>query len=304
LELSMELIARLLLAAVLAFSALAKASRPRASSEAMETFGFTTSASRWTAWGVAVVAESVLAFGVAIGSDRAAYLAAALMALFALTLGSALLRGRAGAPCACFGGGSKVSGWAIVRNAALAIAFAALPSLPTSFGSLSTDDWLTIGLVVALVAVAALAVVVLALAREVGMLRLRLGPASALEIAHEGPEIGGRIGLVERFGFASGTELALAVFSSEGCHVCRGLEPAVDSLRREPSIAVEVFDERRDSDVWEAVAVPGAPYAIALERDGTVGAKGAFNNLSQLESILATAERRRSERRRAEALGV
>ena len=48
----------------------------------------------------------------------------------------------------------------------------------------------------------------------------------------------------------------------------------------------------------EALAIPGAPYAIALERDGTVGAKGTFNNLAQLESILATAERRRRERPR------
>lgn len=300
----MELIARLLLAAVLAAGALAKISRPRPSSEAMETFGFSTPTSRWTAWAIAVVVESALAIGVAIGSDRAAYLAAGLMALFALTLGSALLRGRAGAPCACFGGGSKVSAPAIARNAALAVAFAALPSLPTSFGALSTDAWLTVGLSVALAAVAALAVVVVALAREVGMLRLRLGPAGALEIAHEGPEIGGRIGLVERFRLERSNELALAVFSSEGCHVCRALEPAVQSLRREPSLAVEVFEERRDSDVWEAVAVPGAPYAIALERDGTVGAKGTFNNLSQLESILATAERRRGERVRAEVLGV
>ena len=119
------------------------------------------------------------------------------------------------------------------------------------------------------------------------MLRLRLGPAAALEIADEGPEVGGRTELIERFALDRRNELALAVFTSEGCHVCRGLEPAVDSLRREPALAVEVFDEGDDADVWEALAIPGAPYAIALERDGTVGAKGTFNNLSQLESILA-----------------
>jgi hypothetical protein len=223
------------------------------------------------------------------------------MALFGASLVSALMQGRAGEPCGCFGGGSKVSALAVLRNALLAAAFAVTPSLPES---LTTDEWLATGLVVALLACLALTVAVLALAREVGMLRLRLGPASALEIAHEGPEVGGRTSLVERFDFEHRQELALAVFSSAGCHVCRALEPAVDSLRREPALTVEVFEESADSDVWEALAIPGAPYAIALERNGTVGAKGTFNNLSQLESILATAERRRAERSRIEALGV
>lgn len=293
--------AGLVLAAVLAASSLAKLARPGRSIEAMATFGFSSPASRWTAWSVAVVAELALAVGVAAGSDEAALAAAALMILFALTLGGAIMRGQAGRPCACFGGGSKVSGWAIARNLALAAALVALPFLPDD---LSTDGWLALGLAAALLAVAGLGVVVLALAREVGMLRLRLGPSAALEIAHEGPEVGGRTELIERFDFHPRNEFALAVFSSEGCHVCRALEPAVDSLRSEPALAVETFEEGGDSDVWESLAIPGAPYAIALERDGTVGAKGAFNNLAQLESILATAERRRSARTRIEALGV
>jgi len=125
----MTLAARLLLAAVLAWSAAAKLADPRRSTAAMATFGFPTAASRRLAWTIAVVAETVLAIGVAAGSDRAAYLAAALLLLFALTLGSALLRGQAGAPCACFGGGSRVSGLAVARDVALAATFAALPAL-------------------------------------------------------------------------------------------------------------------------------------------------------------------------------
>lgn len=126
----METAARLLLAGVLAWSAAAKLADARRSTAAMATFGFATPASRRLAWTVAVVAEAVLAVGVAAGSDRAAYLAAALMALFAATLGSALMRGRAGAPCACFGGGSRISGWAVARDIALAAAFAVVPALP------------------------------------------------------------------------------------------------------------------------------------------------------------------------------
>ncbi|MCB0865575.1 MAG: hypothetical protein KDB58_07685 [Solirubrobacterales bacterium] len=299
----MELLVRLILAGVLVAAAGAKLARPRQATAAMATHGFRTPLTRRIAFAFVVAAELALAVGVALGSDDAAYGAALLMALFALTLGGEMLRGKAGEPCGCFGGDSRVGWGAIARNVVLAAAFAAVPSLPESL-SLSTDGWLALGLAVALLACAGLALAVLALAREVGMLRLRLGPEAALEIAHEGPEVGGRSALVERFSFEPRNELALAVFTSEGCHVCRALEPAVDSLRREPALAVEVFPEGTESALWEELAIPGAPYAVALDRGGTVGAKGTFNNLAQLESILATAERRGAERRRVEALGV
>jgi hypothetical protein len=294
----LEVAARLILAGVLAASAGAKLARPRASSAAMATYGFRRPAGRWIAWAFAVLAESGLAVGVASGSDAAAYGAAALMLLFAATLGSAVLEGKAGSPCACFGPSSTVSLLAVVRNLALAAAFAVLPALPA--GSPTTDEWLGLGLAVALLACAGLTIALLALAREVGMLRLRLGPSSALEVAHEGPELGGRIALIERFRLDRRTELAVAVFTSDGCHVCRALAPAVDSLRSEPSLAVLSFEEGADADVWERLAIPGAPYALAIAPDGTVMAKGTFNNLAQLESIIATAERRRGEA----ALGV
>lgn len=297
----MELIGRLILALVLVAAVVGKLAKPRQATAAMATHGFRTPFARRLAFAFVVAAEAALAVGVALGSDEAAYLAAALMTMFALTLGGEMLRGKAGEPCGCFGGDSKVGWPAIGRNVVLAAAFATVPLLP---GSLSTEGWLTLGLVAAFVAIAGLAIALLALAREVGMLRLRLGPAAALEVPHEGPEVGGRSSLIERFTFERRNELALAVFSSEGCHVCRSLEPAVDSLRGEPALAVEVFPEGTEGELWEELGIPGAPYAVALDRNGTVGAKGTFNNLSQLESILATAERRGAERRRVEALGV
>ena len=60
----------------------------------------------------------------------------------------------------------------------------------------------------------------------------------------------------------------------------------------EPLVAVEVFDEVRDAEVWAELGIPGSPFAVALGRDGAVRAKGTFNSYGQLESILATAERR------------
>lgn len=298
----LEVVVRLVLAGVLIAAAAGKLARPAESRAAMATYGFEGAAAQSLAWGSVLFAELALAVGVIAGSDPAAYAAAGLMVLMAAVLGNALMRGKAGAPCGCFGPSSKVSPLALVRNLALAAGFVAVPALPED--PLSTDAWLGIGLALALVAVAGLAVAVLALAREVGMLRFRLGPASALEVSHEGPEVGGRSGLIDHFEPTARSEFALAVFTSVGCHVCKALAPAIDSLRSEPSLIVSSFEEGADSEVWEALGIPGAPYAIALDMDGTVMAKGTFNNLAQLESIAATAERRRAERSRVEALGV
>jgi hypothetical protein len=168
-----------------------------------------------------------------------------------------------------------------------------VPTLPS--GLPSRDGWLLLGLVAAFVCIAVLSVAVLALARELGMLRLRLGPESALSIGDEGPPLGERVGLPERFERAARAELALAIFSSDGCRLCQGLKPVIAAFRRDPLVAVEVFDEVRDADVWRALRIPGSPFAVAFGRDGAVHAKGTFNTYGQLESILATAERRVAE---------
>jgi hypothetical protein len=140
----------------------------------------------------------------------------------------------------------------------------------------------------------ALTVVVLALAREVGVLRMSVDPRGALEIAHEGPELGGHTELIEAFGSDLAERgLGLAVFTSEGCSMCKALSPAITSLARDPHVALRRFDEVEDAGAWALADVPGSPYAVAIGTDGTVLAKGTFNSAAQLESVLATAERRR-----------
>ena len=283
---------RLGMGAALVGAALLKLASPRSSVAALATFGFAAGPLRWVGWGSLICAELALGIGVAAGSELAAYLAAALMAMFALLLLGALMRGRAGAPCACFGSRSRVSPLGVLRNLAMAAGYAALPLLPEE--SLSTDQWLGLGLGAALLGCAGLAVAVLALAREVGMLRLRMGPSAALEIPGEGPPLGEDAGLAGRFAAAPPGGLLLAVFLSEGCHVCRGLEPVIEGLASDPVLSVLVFDEVADTEVWRRLEIPGSPYAAALDLDGVVLAKGSFNNLAQLESVLATAERRRA----------
>src|ERR671919_2645121 len=226
---------RIVLAAVLVAASVAKLASPRSSSAALSTFGIRGNRTRWAAWAILIAAELALAAGVAAGLDLAAYLAAGLMAAFGAAMLAALQRGRAGAPCACFGARSRVGRPAVARNLVLSFAFVALPLLPEE--ELTTDQWLTLGLVAALLACVGLAIAVLALAREVGMLRLRLGPGAALEIPEEGPPVGSRVGVVDRFSRRAPAELALAVFVSDACHVCRGLEPAIESLANDPVLS-------------------------------------------------------------------
>jgi hypothetical protein len=287
-----SVVASLLLALVLLGSAGLKLAGGPSTRAALATYGIRGEPWTGVAWAALVAVEAGLALGVAAGSEPAAWAAAGLFALFAAAQATALMHGRAGAPCACFGARGRVSHTSVGRAALLASAFAVLPLLPRE--DLTADEWLAIGLGAALLGVVALGVVVLALAREVGALRLALGPQSALEIPHEGPEVGGRTALVERFGaeLADG-RLGLAVFTSEGCHVCGALEPAVEALGRDAHVALRRFDEAADADAWALADVPGSPFAVALDARGTVLAKGTFNTGAQLESVLATAERRR-----------
>jgi hypothetical protein len=298
----LEVGARIVLALVLFGASVAKLASPGSSSAALSTFGVRGPRARWAVWGALIAAELSLAAGVAAGLELAAYLAAGLMAAFGAAMLFVLRRGGAGSPCACFGARSTVGWPAVARNLALSFAFVALPLLPD--GEPSTDEWLALGLAVALIACAGLAVAVLALAREVGMLRLRLGPGAALEIPEEGPPVGSRIDIVDRFSRRPPVELALAVFVADGCHVCRGLEPAIESLSGDPVLSVVTFEEAAEPEAWRSLEIPGSPYAVALDLEGTVLAKGTFNNLAQLESVLATAERRRAERAQIEAAGV
>jgi hypothetical protein len=242
-------------------------------------------------WGGLIGVEAVLGVGVAIGMDAAAYAAAALIVGAGVAQTAALMSGRAGAPCGCFGARGRIGRASIARAGVLAAACAVLPELQRAH--VTTQGWLAIGLALTALALVALAVVVLALAREVGVLRLAVGPHGALEVAHEGPEVGARSGLADAFGddLRPG-RLALAVFSSEGCGLCRALAPTVAAFGNDPRISLRVFDEVADAAAWAAADVPGSPFAVALDADGTVLAKGTFNTGAQLESVLATAERR------------
>jgi hypothetical protein len=279
------------LAALFLLAALQKAARPRASSAALATYSV-PERTRTTVLIAAIGVELALAVGLAAGLSLTAWAGSALALAFAALAARSLRAGRGGAPCACFGPGSRLTRWSVVGNLALAGALAAIPFIPRT--ELDLQAWLAIGLGVALAGLLALGVAVTALAREVGLLRRELVPAPALEIPDEGPPLGIRTSLIERFGPGPRSAWALAVFSSEDCRLCQILAPAISVLAQDPLVDVEVFDEQRDALVWRALGIPGSPFAVAMDPAGRVLAKGTFNSPAQLEGILAAAERRAS----------
>lgn len=285
-----ELGVRLLLGGVLAVAVVAKLAAPRSGQDALAGLGFGSPLARAIGFWSLIAVEAVLAVTIVAGSDEAAVAGAALMFGFALLMAGAIARGRAGEPCGCFGTQSKIGWTGVARNLLLGAGFVLVAALPSR--ELSTDQWLGLGLIAALLAGVGLAGAVLALAREIGLLRMRVGPTSALDIPNEGPEVGSRTQLAESLPELEMKGMGLAVFTSAGCHICEAMKPAIASIAAHPAVAVAKFDEVADQETWGALDVPGSPYAVAIDQQGTVLAKGTFNNLAQIESILATAERR------------
>jgi hypothetical protein len=275
------------LAGVLLASAAGKARAGRAGRDALRSYGLGDAPARAAVWASTIAVEAGLAIAVAAGVPWAAAAAGGLLTVFTLILAVAILQGRSGRPCGCFGSRSRIGRPAAGQTALLAMAFTALAFVPDYRPS--TQAWLAAGLVVALAGLVALGIAVLALARELGELRLAVAPQAALSLDHEGPELGGRVALIGRF--ERRAPLALAVFTSPGCSLCSALEPSLRLLENDPEVELRLFDEEADVDAWTALAVPGSPYGVVLAPDGEVLAKGTFNSLYQLESLLTHATR-------------
>jgi len=171
--------------------------------------------------------------------------------------------------------------------------------------------------VVLWVVVIALCVLVVALARQIGTLHLRLGPRGALELDDEGPPLGASPpprdardldGKPVTIGGPGQAQLLL--FVSPGCMVCGQVLPSLPVLARAhelEGVAIseeDAIETRRElghhrqvrivagHDHFSAYEVPGTPYAVVLDRLGVVRGKGTVNNLEQFEGLIATARRR------------
>ncbi|HEX6130986.1 MAG TPA: thiol-disulfide isomerase [Actinomycetota bacterium] len=159
--------------------------------------------------------------------------------------------------------------------------------------------WWAAAFVAQWVLVIVLALVVVALARQVGTLHLRLGPRGALEVDDEGPPLGDAP-LPMRARAADGAEVTiggpgprrLVVFSSPTCPVCREVVPAVPTAANAAGVVAQVVHDPDGEREWD---VPGTPFAVVLDASGVVRAKGTVNDLEQLEGLLDTATRRIDE---------
>lgn len=272
---------RAVLATILLGTAFAKLASGGAARAALRSYGLTSARARAVGWSLLIALEAGLGVALATGAPGAAEAAAGTLAFFAAMLVLVVLRGGSGQPCGCFGGRSRIGWTGAGRAALLAAACASLPFVAST--RFATQTWLAIGLVATLCGLAVLGVAIVALAREVGELRLSLGPQAALSLEGEGPELGRTVSLPR---LDADRPQALAVFTSANCPLCHAIRPALRLLARDSDLQVEEFDEQNDAEAWDVLDIPGSPYGVVLEQ-GRVIAKGTFNTLLQLESLLA-----------------
>jgi hypothetical protein len=161
------------------------------------------------------------------------------------------------------------------------------------------SGWWTAAFVAQWALLVVLCVVVVALARQVGTLHLRLGPRGALEIDTEGPVIGEPLPAVDALDADGGSVVLggpgpkrLVLFSSPTCTVCREVAPAIPAAARAADLIPQVV---HDIDAERIVDVPGTPFLLVLDEMGVVRGKGTVNNLEQIEGLVDTAGRRMRE---------
>ena len=158
------------------------------------------------------------------------------------------------------------------------------------------SGWWIFAFVALWLLVVVLCVVVVALARQVGTLHLRLGPRGALEIDDEGPILGEPMPPIDSVG-ADGSPVALGgpgeprlvLFSSPTCIVCREVAPAIPAAARAGRLVPQVV---HDPGAERRLDVPGTPFVVILDELGVVRSKGTVNNLEQVEGLVDTAARR------------
>jgi peroxiredoxin len=178
--------ARLLLAAVLVVSAVAKAFDVAGTRGSMLEFGFPTRLARAGAWALPALEAAIgLALLPAASAWWAALGAAALFAAFTVAVGQALLRGRR-PDCHCFGrlAARPIGGWTLARNLALTAVAGGVavqgpgstgPSAVAWVGGLTGSSGLLLTIAVVLLAsVWAMLWLLLELVRQNGRILVRL----------------------------------------------------------------------------------------------------------------------------------
>ncbi len=179
-------------------------------------------------------------------------------------------------------------------------------------------EMLLVSNIVLWILVVVLAIVVLALARQVGILHERVAPAGALQPT-EGPKVGELTeplqledlngNSVTIGGADAGGFVTFILFISPTCPVCKSLVPTAKSLARKESARMRLLfasdgDKReqhvayaKDLQLDEypyvlsqslgmAYHVSKLPFALLIGADGSLQSKGLVNTREHLESLV------------------
>jgi methylamine dehydrogenase accessory protein MauD len=178
---------------------------------------------------------------------------------------------------------------------------------------------LLISTVLSWIVILLLGVAVLALARQVGVLHMRVAPAGALTTA-AGPSVGSESTAIPVTtldgvkttvgGHAHGVPLRLLMFVSAACPLCKGLIPMAKSFARdervqlifigddEPGVQREMIAQHglggfqfiNGPDVGQAYEVAKLPYAVLIDEHGVILSKCLVNSREHLESLVIAHE--------------
>lgn len=172
--------------------------------------------------------------------------------------------------------------------------------------------------VLALIAVVQTAVI-FALARQIGILFERVSPVGAM-ISDSGPGLGDKVPTMDLPNLnGPGLTLArgegraqLVFFLSTSCPICKALLPALKSVRIDEARWLDVIlasDGREalhrrlietenlqafpyvlSSELGMSFRVSKLPFAVLIDGQGKVAAKGLINSREQLESLFTASE--------------
>ena len=178
---------------------------------------------------------------------------------------------------------------------------------------------LVIAQVISWIVIVVFGVALIALARQVGILHVRVAPAGALSTAGGktvGDDTKGLVGTdltgreVVLGGPMKGTPLRLLMFVSAQCPLCKGLIPVAKSFAQHERIALtfvgddepeaqtrmiaqhdlQAFPFINDGAVGRTLGVSKLPFAVMLGEDGQVLSKGLVNSREHLESLIVAHE--------------
>jgi len=175
-------------------------------------------------------------------------------------------------------------------------------------------DAMTISVALLWLAVLALGLLVWALSRQVGVLFERVAPMGAL-VTDAGPAVGQPSPIFDLTGLQSEqvviggpqAQPTLLFFLAPTCPVCKKLIPILKHLARDEAHTLRVvlasdgegdhLQFMRDqglqampyllsTELGMSYRVSRLPYAVLMDRQGTVRAKGLVNSREQLDSLL------------------